>query len=154
MHQIILREVTKENWLQAIELAVWPEQGEFVSSASIALAKCYIRPEGLPVVPYAIYADEQMVGFFTYTYQVDSTHNYWINSFLIDQAYQGQGYGRAAFDLILKLARQKFPKCQSIGLTVNPANKNAQHIYQSYGFQDTGDIYDDELVYRLILLPL
>lgn len=67
MNELSLQEVTRENWRATLSLAVLPEQQLFIADytpiAAIALAKAYIRPAGLLWVPYAFYADAEMVGF-------------------------------------------------------------------------------------------
>ena len=146
---ISLKEVTRENWTEAVELKVWPEQAHFVPTVLRSIAKAYIRPEGPPVTPYAIYADTQMVGFFTFTCNPESTTEYWINGFLIDKAYQKRGYGRAALTEMLKLFRQLYPQATQVNLTVESENHLAQNLYQSFGFNATGQVHDDELVYSL-----
>ncbi len=151
MAKITLKEVTKENWLEAIKLAVHPEQERFVPSVAISLAKAYIKPEGETVTPYAIYAEGKMVGFFTYTYTPESADNYWIGGFLIDRALQGQGYGKTAMRDIMEQIPKLFPKCRKVGLTVHPDNHPAQKLYKGFGFKDTGRIYEGEIVYRLEL---
>src|SRR5690349_19731142 len=92
-----LKEINRSNWREALTLSVTPEQQRFVSDstpvAAIALAKAYIRPDNLIWVPYAIYADSQMVGFTMLAYEPDSSDQYWIYHFFVDQRYQGRGFG-------------------------------------------------------------
>src|SRR5258708_21231842 len=89
---ISLKEITRANWREALTLSVKPEQQRFVADyapvAAIALAKAYIRPDGLIWVPYAIYTDAIMVGFTMLAYEPDSSDQYWIYHFFIDQRYQ------------------------------------------------------------------
>lgn len=67
MAQISLCGVSHDNWRATLGLTVHPEQQRFIADyvpiAAIALAKAYIRPGGLVWVPFAIYADQQLVGF-------------------------------------------------------------------------------------------
>src|SRR5438552_14022142 len=68
MKGLSLQEVTRENWRDTLSLNVFPEQQRFIADyvpiAAIALAKAYIRPGGLVWVPYAFYANAEMVGAF------------------------------------------------------------------------------------------
>src|SRR3954469_7450277 len=81
MSNIALREITRENWRAALSLAVRPEQQRFIADyapiAAIALAKAYIRPDGLVWLPYAIYAAEQMIGLIELAYEPGSRDQYW-----------------------------------------------------------------------------
>src|SRR5713226_10051913 len=103
MEELSIREVTRENWRAALHLAVHPEQQRFIADsapiAAIALAKAYIRPGGLIWVPYAFYADAEMVGFTELAYEPGSVDNYWIFHFFIDRHFQGRGYGKEALRL-------------------------------------------------------
>jgi diamine N-acetyltransferase len=99
---ITFKPVTRENWQEALQLSVYPEQQEFVADmtppVAIALAKAYVRPGNKQVEPYAIYNRDKMIGFFNLHYTPDSIDDFWIFHFFIDKAYQRQGYGKATFD--------------------------------------------------------
>src|SRR5258707_9873957 len=139
---ISLKEITRANWRQALTLAVKPEQQRFVADfapvAAIALAKAYIRPDSLIWVPYAIYADDLMVGFAALAYEPDSSDQYWIYHFFIDQRYQGQGYGTEALGVMITMIKNSFCTCQRIQLTAHPENIPAQKLYAHVGFDPTG----------------
>lgn len=153
MDELSLQEVTRENWRTALSLAVFPEQQRFIADyvpiAAIALAKAYIRPGGLIWVPYAFYADGEMVGFAELAYEPGSPDNYWLFHFFIDHHYQSQGYGKAALHLLLQYIRDHHPQCHSLHLTVHPENTRAHHLYTNAGFQPTGAIFSGEPVYKL-----
>ncbi|HEV2459171.1 MAG TPA: hypothetical protein VGS80_12505, partial [Ktedonobacterales bacterium] len=97
MGWITIRDVTRENWLAALDLAVSPEQQRFVSAytpiAAIARAKAYVRAGGLVWTPYAFYMEGEMVGFAALAYEPDSAANYWLRHYFIDGRYQARGYG-------------------------------------------------------------
>jgi diamine N-acetyltransferase len=155
MNGLSLQEVTRENWRATLDLAVFPEQQRFIADsvpiATIALAKAYIRPAGLVWVPYAFYANTEMVGFTELAYEPESVDNYWIFHFFIDRHYQGRGYGKEALRLFLQFIRNHHPQCQSLQLTVHPENEHAQRLYTGAGFQPTGAVFSDEPVYQLSL---
>ncbi len=156
--ELSLREVTRENWRAALDLAVFPEQQRFIADyvpiAAIALAKAYIRPGGLLWLPYAFYTNEEMVGFAELAYEPESQDNYWLFHFFIDHHYQGRGYGKAALRLFLQFIRDHYPQCQSLQLTVHPENARARHLYIDAGFQPTGALFCGEPVYKLSLMKL
>ncbi|HLX58845.1 MAG TPA: GNAT family protein [Ktedonobacteraceae bacterium] len=155
MHEITMREVTRENWQEALDLAVHPEQQHFVADyvpiAAIALAKAYIRPGGLTWLPYAFYADNTMVGFTELAYEPGSKENYWFFHFFIDSHYQEQGYGKQALQLLLQFIKEQFAECRTIQITVHPDNERAIRLYTAAGFQPTGKELWGELVYKLPL---
>ncbi len=153
MPTITLREITRENWRATLSLAVYPEQQHFIADhvpiAAIALAKAYIRPDGLMWVPYAIYADAEIVGMIELAYAPGSHDQYWVYHFFIDQSYQGKGYGRVAFQAFIQLIRELHQDCRQLNLTVHPENIRAQQLYTSIGFQPNGRAMAGEPVYCL-----
>lgn len=151
---LTIREVTRENWQAALRLTVHPDQQRFIADivpiAAIALAKAYIRPGDLLWLPYVFYARTEMIGFTELAYEPESSDNFWIFHFLIDRAYQGQGYGKQALRLFLDFIKQQHPYCLSMRLTVHPENARAQRLYSGAGFEPTGDSLEGEPVYRLV----
>lgn len=149
MRAITIKEVTRENWLEALELRVHPEQERFAPPVVYAMARACIQPEGDPVTPYAIYADGQMVGYFNCAYNPDTDDVYWISNFLIDRRYQRRGYGKAALTAIIALIRARFPRCRAINLTVHPENAIARRMYEKLGFADAGWMLSGEHVLHI-----
>lgn len=149
---ITLRAVTDENWRETLQLTVRPDQQRFTADyapiAAIALAKAYIRLGGAQWEPYAIYAGSAMVGFLALAYESDTTDQYWLFHFFIDQRYQGRGYGRGALQRYIELVRRKHPQCQMLQLVVHPENLPAQRLYTSAGFRPTGSERWGEPVYQ------
>jgi diamine N-acetyltransferase len=66
---------------------------------------------------------------------------------MVDENFQGKGYGKAAIKLALD-----FIKTWPCGeeeycvITYEPENKAAKNLYASFGFAETGEIVDDEVV--------
>jgi|SRR5581483_1873036 len=153
--ELTIREVTRENWQAALRLAVHPDQQRFIANgvpiAAIALAKAYIRPGGLLWLPYAFYANTEMIGFTELAYAPGSAECYWMFHFFIDRTYQGQGYGKKALLLFLDFLKQQHPHCRSVCLAVHPENGRAQRLYTSVGFQPTGDDIEGEPVYQFVV---
>lgn len=63
----------------------------------------------------------------------------WLDRLMIDQNFQGQGYGKAALDYLLKYLKQNF-SITKIYLSVHETNKQAIQLYQSFGFVNTLNI--------------
>lgn len=155
MERVSLREVTQENWLATLRLEVQPAQRRFVAEytpiAAIALAKAYIRPGGAVWEPYAIYAGSTVAGFVELAYTPDSSDEYWVFHFFIDQRFQGQGYGKAALAALIALIKDQHPDCQTLQLVVHPENHHARQLYTRAGFYATGEMRWGEPVYQLAL---
>jgi diamine N-acetyltransferase len=148
---ISLKSVTRENWEEALSLKVNETQNGFVPSVAVSLAKVYIKPDGENVeyIPFAIYDNEKMVGFIMHAYVENTTNMYWINGFIIDEMYQGKGYGRAALAEMVRWIKNRFSNCKEIRLTVYKDNQVACTLYKSFGFLPTGDVYGEEDVWFL-----
>lgn len=58
---------------------------------------------------------------------------------MIDEKYQGKGYGRAAALEVIKRLRQN-ENCKEIYLSCNPENIIAEKLYKSIGFERTGEL--------------
>lgn len=150
---ITLKLVDESNWRQALTLSVLPSQQHFVADhlpvVAIALAKAYIRPDGLTWQPYAIYADQQMVGFVEVALERHQPDDCWLFHFFIDHNHQGRGYGRAAMQALIRLIKQTQPTCTAMCLVVHPENAAAQLLYHRIGFEATGEYRWGEPIYRL-----
>jgi diamine N-acetyltransferase len=144
--KIQLKKVTRKNWEETLKLKVKDAQSKFAPSVAVSLAKVYIKPDGEQVeyIPFAIYDHEKMVGFIMHAYEDDTTNMYWINGFIIDERYQGRGYGRAALTEMVHWIVNRFPKCQEIRLTVYHDNHLARKLYTSFGFRPTGEVWGEE----------
>ena len=90
MSRVSLKLITSENWREALELSVDAQQQKFVAAVSppvaIALAKAYIRPNGMMVEPYGIYDQHNMVGFLNLHYSPDSKDDFWIDVIIMQSA--------------------------------------------------------------------
>jgi diamine N-acetyltransferase len=142
--EILLLPVDQENWEDVLELEVHEEQKNFVASNLYSLAEAYIFTNH---VPLAIYNGKDLVGFLMHTY-LDDRQEYWIFRLMIGAKYQGNGYGRAAMQQIIERIRG-FPGADRLMISFEPENTNAENLYRNLGFVDTGELIDEEVVYRL-----
>ncbi|WP_075618949.1 GNAT family N-acetyltransferase [Paenisporosarcina indica] len=147
---IQLREVSRNNWEEAMTIKGTPQQVTFAPPVAVSLAKVHIKPDGEDVtyIPFAIYSEEQMVGFIMHAYEEQTKDSYWINGFIIDEKYQGKGYGKAAFAEMVGWIQKRHPHCLEVRLTVAKENHRAKVLYERYGFVDTGVVYGNEEVYK------
>lgn len=131
---VYLKEVTKENIDEVLELGVRDDQKSFVSTTSESLAQAYAYKE--TAFPFAVYNDDTMVGFIMMGYY-EAKNYYTLWKFLIDKKYQHMGYGREALMLGISFMRDKY-NIKEIYTGVAPGNSVAKGLYQSIGFEDTG----------------
>ena len=143
---ITLREITPQNWHQCINLSVAEDQKGFVAPNVYSLAQAKVYPS---YTPLAIYHDDEMVGFSLHGIDPDD-NEMGISRLMIDQRYQGKGYGRAALVQLIEMIRRD-ASLHAIYLSFEPENKTAEALYKSLGFEHTGEIEGGELVMKLTL---
>lgn len=102
--------------------------------------------------PFAIYADDKLVGFTMFAFDVDyedPNDRYWLWRFMIDKKLQGKGYGSAALEKIIEYFRDN--GSGYIKLSTKESNTAALSLYHKYGFEENGEMNDDEIVLHLNL---
>jgi diamine N-acetyltransferase len=145
---ITLREITLDNWRECVRLKVADDQQGFVASNAVSLAQSKYEPESIPL---AVYDGDTMVGFVMYHPEEYGIANLWfIERLMVGHQYQGKGYGRAAMNLLLQRLKAT-PGYTAILISFVPDNTAAERLYSSLGFEDTGEIEEGEIVYRLAL---
>ncbi|MGF7144853.1 diamine N-acetyltransferase [Anaerotaenia torta] len=152
---VSLRKITLDNRRELFRLEVTKEQQQYVASNLSSVASCYVlATNGGHPMPFAIYAEEQMVGFVMIVYgntgydQPEmAENNYCILRLMIGQQYQGNGYGREAMTRIMEYIRT-FPagQAQYCWIPYEADNIVAKKLYESFGFRDSGEVYNNEPV--------
>lgn len=140
---ITLREVDRDNFFELIRLKVKENQKDFVATNIFSIAQSKVQPE---CIPLAIYNDEIAVGFLMYCIDVDD-NNYWIYRLMIDEKYQGRGFGKKAMELIMDEIR-KDRNHNVIYISFEPDNQGARLLYEKLGFISDNRMVEDEIVYR------
>ena len=146
---IALKPIDQSNFLDAFHLTLKEGQEAYVSHPIRSLAQVYVYR--YRCTPFGIYADEHMVGYVMVIYDDDEqTYNIW--HMMIDQAFQGQGYGRQALTEAIAYCRRKpFGPSDTLLLTCSPENTVAYHLYESVGFAPTGRSDDEEVELSLTI---
>jgi len=135
---VTLREITMANFKECLGLKLKPGQENFVASNLYSLAEA--KADGVSI-PLAIYSDDTMVGFTMFWYDEKNCKGY-IDRLMVDERYQGKGYGRAAMiDVVERL--KAFPGCREIQVSFVHDNIAADKLYASLGFVRTGTTTPD-----------
>lgn len=152
---ITLRKITLDNRRSIFNLEVSEEQKQYVASNLSSAASCYVlATNGGHPFPFAIYSDEQPVGFVMLTYGITgydlpaiANNSYCILRLMIDKQYQNLGYGREALKKTLEFIRT-FPAgpARNCWIPFSPDNLAAKKLYESFGFCENGEVCHDELV--------
>jgi diamine N-acetyltransferase len=157
---ISLRKITLDNRRAIFNLEVTEDQRQFVASNLSSVASCYVlATNGGHPFPFAIYKDDQPVGFVMITYRVTgyelptiADDSYCILRLMIDKQHQNRGYGREAMNKILEFIRT-FPAgpARYCWISYKADNLPANKLYESFGFRDSGEIINDEVITVLSL---
>ena len=159
---VTLRKITLENRRQLFPLKVSEDQSRFVASNLSSIATCYIlASNGGNPLPFAIYADEQMVGFVLIVYGITSyelpkkipLNSYSIQRFMIGEQDQKQGHGRETMGETLEYIRT-FPvgPAEYCWIAYKADNIVAKRLYESFGFRENGEIIERDDVVSVLRL--
>lgn len=152
-----LEKITGKNVREILKLRVREDQRSFVAGNDISIIEAYtsITAGGHPF-PFGIYDGDVPVGFLMIGYGTDESwenppviaaNNYNLWRLMIDQNHQHKGYGRAAVQLALDFIRS-FPcgPAEFCWLSYEPENAVAKALYHSFGFRETGDMDEEEII--------
>ena len=145
---IQLKPVDDSNREAVLSLSVRKDQ-PFVAPNNVSLKQADEANSEQPDVarPFAIYADEKLVGFCMFSFAPeaeDPDDRYWLWRFMIDKNEQGKGYGQAALGEIINYFKKN--GADMLYLSTEPENELGLHVYHKFGFRETGIISDDEAV--------
>jgi len=115
-----------------------------VTSNAISIAQSKVQPECIPLI---VYDDDFMVGFIMYCIDEDDGE-YWIYRMMIDRKYQSISYGKKALISLLDIIKQD-KHHNKIFLGVHKESIFAVKLYNSVGFEFTGQVFGNEYIMRL-----
>lgn len=155
---LTIQPVTKDNWRELIKLKVREDQASFVASNlySIAEAQFVVDDDERGhwiLSAFGIYNRETPVGFFMYglNYELPKMQAF-ISRLMVDENYQRKGYGKFGLEKMIETFRADV-RVKAVGISYEPENEVARHLYASYGFVETGEIAEGEVVAWLKLQP-
>jgi len=139
---IEFKEIDRENFWKVINLKVTKVQNDFVATNATSIAQSKVQPE---CIPYAVYYDETLIGFVMYCLN-NKDNEYWIYRMMIDQKFQGKGYGKKTLEKLIQLIKEENLLKHKIYLDVDGNNKVAISLYKKLGFEFDGRIIENEHV--------
>jgi diamine N-acetyltransferase len=128
-----------------MRLNVADAQARFVAPNAKSLAEAYVFYDTSR--PYAIYNNDQMVGF-TLLRDLPDLCCYYISQFMIDERYQRQGFGKQAMLVLLALLKQE-RRFDRIDLCYVEGAEGAKRLYEGLGFRQVGEPEMGEIVLSL-----
>jgi len=161
---IRLEKINGKNVWEILELRVGETQKSFVAPNDVSIIEAYIAlSHHGHAFPFGIYDGGTPVGFCMIGFGADDDWedapaiakcNYNLWRFMIDERYQGKGYGRAAMNRILDfIAGEPCGPAEYCWLSYEPENTAAKALYASFGFRETGEWDGDEIIAALKLKP-
>jgi diamine N-acetyltransferase len=103
---------------------------------------------------WGIYAGDEPVGFVMLSDGAEPTEDephpwrYTLWRLLVDARHQGRGYGRAALDLVIDYLGTR-PDATELITSAVPGEGSPLPFYERYGFVQTGEVDEGEVVLRL-----
>jgi diamine N-acetyltransferase len=143
---VTLREVTAETVRAICALDVAPGQRGFVAPNAVSIAQAYFEPKAWF---RAAYAGDTPVGFVM-LHADEEAGEYFLWRFMIGAEHQGKGYGRQALDRVVEHVRG-LPGARALGSSYVPGDDGPGEFYRRYGFVETGEVDEGEVVIRLDL---
>jgi diamine N-acetyltransferase len=149
---VSLRPLTDSNRQAAEALRVSSSQERFVSSVAQSLREAAEHPDARALC-WVVYSDDTPVGFVMIADEVGGPdyvpHYLW--KLLIDERYQGRGFGAATLDLVVEYFRGR-PGVEVLTTSAGQGDGSPIAFYERYGFERTGEASDGEVVLRLRLV--
>ena len=151
---VSLREIVDENREAVLALRVAPGQERFVGSVRGALADAAEYPQANPWYR-AVYADDEPVGFVMVSWDVEPRPPviigpWFLWKIIIDERYQGRGYGAATVRQIADIVRAA--GATELLTSYVPDDAGPDGFYRRIGFVPTGDL--DAAGEIIVRLPL
>jgi len=144
--RITLHEITRDTVRTICDLKVSKEQEQFVAPNAVSIAEAHFSSEAWF---RAIYADETPIGFVMLE-EVPEEDWFLLWRFMIDERYQGRGYGSKALELVIQHVNGR-PNAKELHASYREGKGSPKGFYKRMGFRDTGEIHNGEHMMKLKL---
>ena len=142
-----LRPVTNDNWKELIRLKVREDQTHYVASNLYSIAEAQFGDDDhghWEFHPFGIYDGSTPVGFLMYGINFEHPKQQaFIIRLMVDEKYQGKGYGRFGMEKMLESFRAD-ERIRVVGISYEPENEGARKLYASLGFVEPGELIEGE----------
>ena len=134
--KVTLREVTADTVEIICRLSVAEEDREYIAPNGTSIAEAHFWPDLAWF--RAIYADETPVGFIMFHLEPEKDF-FFLWRFMVDQRYQGMGFGKRALELGIDFIRTH-PNAKSLYTSYIEREGHPGGFYKKLGFVGTEDI--------------
>ncbi|MBE0365801.1 diamine N-acetyltransferase [Pseudoalteromonas ulvae UL12] len=142
-----LQEITKDNWVDMIDLEITKEQEKYVAlpAEAIAASKFYDY-----YVNRGVYLGDKPIGFIQYypNFDDEKPNEIFIDQLLIDVSLQGQGYGSKAIKLVLDEIKQ-LDGFNSVSICYVEGHDLMKKFFEQFSFKVVEQDEFDETIMEL-----
>lgn len=142
-----LRAITKDNWVDMIDLEITKEQEDYVAlpAEAIAASKFYEH-----YVNRGVYLGDKPIGFIQYypNYEDDKPNEIFLDQLLIDVSLQGQGFGTKAVRLAIDEIKA-LDGFNSISICYVQGHDRMKSFFERFDFQVIEQDEFDETIMEL-----
>ncbi len=149
---VTLREINADTVRAICALRVTPAQERLVAPNALSIAQAYFEPAAWF---RAIYAGDEPVGFAMLNDPTRATApempaTCYLWRFMIAAPHQHKGHGGAALALLIEHVKT-LAGVTTFTLSFVPADGSPRDFYARFGFRETGEVDDGEVVMTLAL---
>ncbi len=129
----------RDNWNDILKLSVATNQKNFIESSSKCLDDAKNDAYDMKWSFYGVYSEITLIGFAMHARQghkIIPSSKVWLDRYMIDEKYQGKGYGKQALMLIIDMLFSDY-NCNKLYLSVHADNIPAIILYEKLGFNKT-----------------
>ena len=145
MSNVHFKNIDNSNGYKVRNIKLKPGQEKFIETVDECLKEADTYREWHPI---AIYNDTEIIGFAMYG-SFGLNKDTWIDRIMIDEKYQGKGYGEIAMMKLINIVSKEF-EVNVIYLSISDENKTAYSLYKSIGFEfmNERDPNNGELLFK------
>ena len=154
---IRLEKISSKNIDAVLSLHTADKQKDYAADNNTSLIEAYIAvTNGGHAFTFAVCDDDTPVGFVMIGYDTDdcwedppqiAKGNYSLWRMMISEEYQHRGYGRKALALALDfILSSPCGPADYCWVSYAPENKAAAHLYNSFGFKETDETDNGEII--------
>ncbi|GAA0107715.1 MULTISPECIES: GNAT family N-acetyltransferase [Clostridium] len=136
--KLVIKEINDKNYNEALRLKVKKGQEDFIETVE----ECLNEAKQISLWrPVGIYNYNQIIGFAMYGLWENegADGRVWLDRFMIENEFQGRGYGSESLKLILNRIYNEYNR-NEIYLSIYENNDLAIKMYEKIGFQFNGEL--------------